>query len=97
MSDSEKTKVQLRVQLRGYSSNRHRLQEIVKDALSGYKYYKNQEPDLSQVNVAEKDSDLVEIVERVSKSIEKLEWPKGDRQPNKDQMLLEALKVIYGD
>jgi exonuclease SbcD len=97
LSDSEKTKVQLRVQLRGYSSSRHHLQEIVKDALSGFKYYKNQEPDLSEVYDAEEDVDRAEIIERVSQSIEKLEWPQGDHQPNKDHMLIEALKVIYGD
>ena len=97
LSDSEKTRVQLRVTLKGFSSNRPHLEETVKDSLSDFTYYKNEGPDLLEVRDADDDADRAEIADQVSRSIQNLEWPQGDDQPDKDQMLIEALHVIYGD
>jgi DNA repair exonuclease SbcCD nuclease subunit len=96
LSKPESAKVQLRIRVKGYSSNRRHLEQIIKDELTGWMFYKNEGPDISDVLDSD-DMDRAEIAARVSRSIENLDWPQHEDQPDKDRILLEALKVIYGD
>jgi len=96
IKQSEKSKVILRIKVSGYTSDKRRLMEILKDSFRGFVFYQNGEPDLSEVYVAD-DLERAEIADRVSKEIEKLEWMQALEEPTKEQILLEALHVIYGD
>ncbi|MFC1502715.1 exonuclease SbcCD subunit D [bacterium] len=96
LSESEKSRANLRIKVRGYSRDKRHLEQAVKNELDGWTFYKDEGPDLSEVSNAE-DVDRAEIASRVSRSIKNLDWPRDEDQPDKDQILLEALKVIYGD
>jgi len=88
----EKTKVKLRLKIRGATFNKNRLPEIIKKAFSGIQFY--DEPDMSDVNVVHRSSERISILERVRQEIEKLEWQK--ETPTKEEILEEAVKTIFG-
>jgi len=93
---SERSKVIVRIKVRGYTSDKRRLMEIIKNSFQEFAFYQNEEPDISDVYTSD-DLDRAEIADRVSREIEKLEWIESPEEPSREEMLLEALHVIYGD
>jgi DNA repair exonuclease SbcCD nuclease subunit len=96
LTENEKSKVQVQFKVSGYTSNKRALLETVRACFQEYKFYKNVEPDLSDVFISE-DVERAEIAHRAAEWIKRLDWPMNQEQPDKDQMLLQALHVIYGD
>jgi len=96
LGKSEAAKVRVQVKVLGYTADKQSLYETVKHEFSRFKFHKDMEPDLSDVSIAD-DLNRAEIANRVSERIEKLEWSSGMEQPEKDEVLLQALRVIYGD
>lgn len=96
LSEAEMAKVRLRLKVSGYTSDKRRLMKTLKESLRGVAYYENGEPDVSELFVND-DVERAEITHRVSKMIEELKWQESGKEPGKDQILLEALHVIYGD
>jgi len=68
----------------------------IKESFRSFTFYKNWEPDLSEVSVAD-DVNRAEISNRVSAWIDQLSWSNTNSQPGKELILLQALKVIYED
>jgi DNA repair protein SbcD/Mre11 len=93
LSAYELQKVCLRLKLTGYSSNKARLLENLKEMLAGINLY--DEVEHSQVSVAVDDT-RSQIVEVVRNRIVDLEWGEQPDQPSKDEILIEALAIIYG-
>ena len=96
IDESEKSKVRVRVKVSGYTSDKRELMKTLEECFEGVSFYQNEEPDISGVSVSE-DVERAEIAQRVSNRIEELDWPESEEEPRKDQMLIEALKVIYGN
>jgi len=96
LSEHDKSRVRLRLNVSGYTTDKHKLFELLKLSFQEYRFYKNEEPDLTQVSRSE-DVEKIEIVKRISTAIDKFDWPYTDEQPDKEQILLEALRVIYGE
>ena len=96
LTDEEKSRTRIRIKVRGYSSNKRKLQEILKTSFRDFSYYNDEEPNVDGVFTAD-DVERADIASRVVKIIEAMEWPGDDDEPKKDQVLLEALHVIYGD
>jgi hypothetical protein len=95
LKDHEHTKVQVRVKVSGYSSDRTVLKDAVKRAFNGYVFYNDEEPDISSVSLSD-DVERQHIADQAKASIEELQWPEGADEPDKNQILLDALRVIYG-
>ena len=68
--------------------------ETIKEAFRNFQFYKNWEPDLSEVSVAD-DINRAEISDRVSTWIDNLNFNNANDYPDKEVILLSALKVIY--
>lgn len=96
LRDSEKPKVRIQVKVNGYTSNKRELLTTIQECFHGFAFYRNGEPDISEVYVSD-DIERAEIVHRVSTWIEKLTWFSNQDQPDKDQILLQALHAIYGE
>jgi DNA repair exonuclease SbcCD nuclease subunit len=96
LTDEEKSRTRIRIKVRGYSSNKRRLKEILKTSFRDFSYYNDEEPNVDGVFIAD-DVERADIASRVVKIIEGMGWPGDDDEPTKDQVLLEALHVIYGD
>jgi hypothetical protein len=91
----ERARVRLRVTVSGYSANRAALRTLLSDAFDGFALYKNQEPNIDQVY----NSDDVErhyIAEQVRANLKEIILPEGADEPRSDEILLEALHIIYG-
>lgn len=96
LRESEKPKVRIRVKVSGYTANKRELLKTINESFHEFTYYKNGEPDISEVYVSD-DVERAEIAHRVSTWIDKLELLPELEHPAKDQILLQALHVIYGE
>ncbi|MBN2031394.1 metallophosphoesterase [bacterium] len=94
--ESEKKKVKLRVRVNGYCRDKHGLMATLKACVKNVSFYQDEEPDLSGVSISD-DVDRAEITRRVLEKMRALKWPQNEEEPGKEEMMLEALHVIYGD
>ena len=96
IAEEEKSKVRVRVAVRGYCTDRKALSRSVGDAFRGCSYYKDQPPDLSEVSISLND-DLRTVAEKVKVRIQGLDWIDDFDEPSGDEILMAALHTIYGD
>lgn len=96
IQDYERGRVQVRVKVGGYSANRKALLKTLQEAFRGHSFYRDEEPDISEVSSSD-DPERQYIAERVKGSIDELEWVSGTDEPDKREILLAALQVVYGD
>lgn len=90
-----KDRVVIRARFSGYVSDRSRVQEIAEEMFAKFRFYEDKPPDLSELNTA-MDSDKIHIARQVEKWHNELNWRENPREPSRDDILIEALKVIYG-
>lgn len=90
-----KDRVVIRVTFSGYASDRSRVKEIAEEMFAEFQFYEDKHPELTELNIT-MDSDRIHIARQVDKWINEMDLPKGPREPSRDAILLEALKVIYG-
>ena len=95
LTPEEKSKTQLRVKVAGYSSNRSALRSVLQEAFDGFAFYKGQEPDIDEVFISD-DIERHYIAEQVRAGVGALAMSNGMDEPNMDEVLLEALHIIYG-
>ncbi|RLD07604.1 MAG: hypothetical protein DRI65_04300 [Chloroflexota bacterium] len=89
-------RVQLRVEISGSSSfDKQKVLNGINKAFSGFSYYKNEEPRLSEL-VYNIDPDRIEISNQVTTWINNLDWKDAPGLPTKMQILDQALKIIHG-
>ncbi len=96
IKESEKNKVKLRVKINGYCKDKNGLMMTLKESFEKCPFYQDQEPDLSSVFISD-DVDREEITRRVLEKIGDLKWPQNEDEPGKEEIMLKALHVIYGD
>ena len=88
-------RVQVRVILSGIASDRKVVNQAVKEGFSSFQMIGDNNPNLDRLyHFADPDRDLIAI--RVQDWVTSLDWPESLRSPSKDEILEEALKVIYG-
>ena len=94
LSDQEKTAAVVRVRVRGYTADRAAVGAWVRQGFDGLTLDGEAGPDLGQLRLAE-NRDLAEIARRVHDEVQSLPWPQDEDEPSREEILLEALKVIY--
>ena len=91
-----KKKVQLRVGVSGSSNlDRQEILKSIKKAFSGFSYYKNEGPQVSDL-IFSIDPDRIEISKQIKTWIEDLDWKSDPNSPSKMEILDQALKIIHG-
>lgn len=88
---NEIPKVRIRLKVKGYTSDKGRLLEVIKKTLKDFTFYNNEEPDLASVSIFN-DPERITIVEKLGNEIEKLEW--NDKITSKQDILEKALRVV---
>ena len=89
-------KVQLRVEISGSSGHdRQIILDKVNNAFSEFSYYKDTEPQLSEL-IYNNDPDRIEISKQFETWLEELDLKIGSDSPTKMQILNQALKIIHG-
>jgi len=86
-------RVQQRLRVIGYASDRSAVEPVAREALADFAFH-DDGPDLSDLNHAV-DSDRIHIARQVRAWVEALDWPAGDPEPSPEDILLEALRVIW--
>jgi exonuclease SbcD len=91
VNKNDAAKIRMRLKVKGYTSDKNKLLEIIKNTLKDFKFYNNEEPDLSEVLVFD-DPERTAVVEKTRDKIEKLDW---DSQVVSRQDIMEkALHII---
>ncbi|MFV2045312.1 MAG: exonuclease SbcCD subunit D, partial [Anaerolineales bacterium] len=96
LTEGEREKVRLRVTVAGYCSDREALLGELSTAFEGFAYTDKQGADISRVSISA-DPDRMHIAERVKAKIDALEWQSGSDEPDRAQIMVAALDVIYGE
>ncbi len=87
-------RVQVRLKVAGYAADRSAVDQAAREAIASYAFY-DQGPDLSELNHAN-DADRVHIARKAREWIDELDWPAAEGEPAKDEITLEALRIIWG-
>ena len=88
-------KVRLRVQTAGYCQDIRALEGNIKKGFSAYTFNSDDDPDVSGVHLSE-DLERQHIAQKVRDRLADLDWPSGEDEPDRDQIMLAALHTIYG-
>ena len=97
IKQEEKDKVRLRIKVKGYSTNKSDLKEVVTQQYEDYQFYKEEEVDVFEVNDASDNYELEEIVKKTAGKIKKITGKGKFHQLTHDDILFHALKLIYGE
>ncbi len=96
LDPSDYPKVVIRVQARGYATDRNAIFQALREGFGRFKHYG--EGPLIEGLYKSTDRQLDEIAERVMKLVdEKLEWAFGGDELDRESIKIEALKVLYGN
>jgi DNA repair exonuclease SbcCD nuclease subunit len=94
LDEGDVKKVQLRVVVKGYSTNREKIQKTIYELLSKFSLY--DEPKLNNLFVAN-DQDRNYISQKLLEGIEGFELKDGPDEPDKTMVIMDAMRLIYGD
>jgi DNA repair exonuclease SbcCD nuclease subunit len=96
LAPADREKVRVRVRASGYAMDRGAIEGRLRQGFEEFGYYKDEGPGIDGLS-ASADPQRNAIAERVIARIEKLQWPFGDDEPAREQVVLEALKLVYGE
>ncbi|GAH52714.1 unnamed protein product, partial [marine sediment metagenome] len=91
ISESDVPKVRVRLKVKGYTSNKSKLQNIIKESFADFTFYNDEKPDLSKVSIFN-DPERIRIVEKAKEEIERLGWNDGITE--KEDILEKTLHII---
>lgn len=94
LSPGDEGKACIRVRVRGYSVDRRALSDFLNGTLSKYARYKGEEPDLSGVHLAQEPVRGA-VAAQVVTALQNLEWAPDADLPDKTDILLAALRIVY--
>jgi DNA repair exonuclease SbcCD nuclease subunit len=95
LAPAEKARTQLRVKVAGYASDRAALGDVLQEAFQDFAFYKGQAPDIGGVLLSD-DLDRQAIAQEVRRRLHSLRLPNAPDDPGPDDVLLQALHIIYG-
>lgn len=94
VSKEDTARTKIRVKVRGYTKDKSALNALLLDEFDGFSFYKDEGPDLRQV-AATVDLNKIKIAENVKEKIDVLELNPSQDEPDRDQILIESLKLIF--
>lgn len=94
VSKEDVARSKIRVKVQGYTQDKGALNEFLLDEFKGFSFYKDEAPNLSHVSTTF-DLNKIKIAELVKEKIENLELNPSLDEPDRDQILIESLKLIF--
>ncbi len=96
LSPQEKSRSRLRINLSGYSTDRERLVRVTRESLREFPLLDPSQVDVSRVSIS---GGIMQahIAENVQKAAGQLAMGIGPDEPARDDLILSALNLIYGD
>lgn len=87
-------KAQIRIRVDGYSADPAGLLPVLHEEFAGFTFYKGGEPDVTKVKHSD-DLDRHHIASQVQEAMLDLEWHRINDDPDDNDVLLAALRIIY--
>ena len=95
LSPEEQPKARIRIQVQGYCADRSALRNTLQEAFSGLHFHKEEEPNIEDVSSStELERDY--LAQTTLAKLEALNWPFGTDEPERDEIVLAALHLLYG-
>lgn len=94
ISQDDMVRTKIRVKVQGYTKDKSALNALLMDEFKGFSFYKNEAPDIGQVSTTV-DLNKIKIAEQVKEKIENMELNPSSDEPDRDQILMESLKLIF--
>jgi DNA repair exonuclease SbcCD nuclease subunit len=91
---SDHSKVRVRVEAKGYATDRNAVLKELELGFGEFKYFKDEVPRIEQL-LASSDDQLQAIADRTMMLINELDWSFGGDEPTREQVETAALSVIY--
>ncbi len=91
--EEEKEKSIVRIKVYGVSSDKKTLKKVIRRSFSEFDLY--DEIDLTNVHLSD-DFQLSDISNKVVDKIDEMEWSDWKHDPTKEEIIQEALKIVYG-
>jgi hypothetical protein len=91
---SEYHGVRVRVEAAGYASDRSAILDALERGFGDFRWYKDEGIRLDRLSTSI-DHQRNAIAERVKRLIHELDWDFGGDEPTKDEILIQAMTVIY--
>ncbi len=96
LTEREKEKTHIRIKIRGFTKNKRQVKSIAAEELEDFKFYNDEGIDLSELFMSD-SYEREEIAQQVKQHIAELDWSAKHNEPAKDDILLYALRTIYGE
>ncbi len=93
---SEQHKVCVRARARGYAFDRRAILRALEEGFGAYQFYDSEGPQVGELNTGA-DPQLCELAQRAEEVIAACEWTFGGDEPSRQDVVVHALSVIYGD
>jgi hypothetical protein len=88
-------RVKVRVKVKGYTHDRSAVEELVRGSFAPFSFYDPDESIIDELNYS-KDRDRAFLVEQFENWMGEADLPDGEDEPSHDDILIEALNIIYG-
>lgn len=96
LNSGEVTKTRIRLKVKGYTSDKKKLETVIRQSLADFEFYNNEGADLSEVLLLN-DPERISIVERVKTKVQMLGEDFGYGQQKTDLIMEQALGIILKD
>lgn len=95
IESSDYLRVCVRVEARGYASDRSAIMRVLREGFDRFRYYRDEGPRIDELSTSS-DRQLNAIAERTIRLMDELDWNFGGDEPKREQVTTTALNVIYG-
>jgi DNA repair exonuclease SbcCD nuclease subunit len=95
LQDGDDGKVRVRVKARGYCADRDALKKTLDFGFAPFRFHDGQGSDIAEVSTAS-DPGRAYLAKRVRDLISEADVSRVEHQPSRDDVVLEALRIIYG-
>ena len=96
IASSDHPRVCVKVEARGYATDRSAILGVLREGFEGFRYYKGEGPRIDELSISS-DRQLNAVAEHTIRLIHELDWSFGGDEPTREQVTNAALNVIYGD
>ncbi len=95
LSEDHQPSISLQVSVSGFSPDRRKVFNTIKEEFSAYEFSDPSGPDLTRL-YHQFDPDHAHVAQQVAAWIDRLEWSGDPLEPSREEILAEALKIILG-
>jgi len=88
-------RIRVRVRLRGYADNQSAVEKLVKEKFKPFKFYDLKKPIINELSYS-KDRDRAYLAEQFQAWMENADLPEGTDESSRDDIMMQALLLIYG-